>query len=97
MASTNQPINIEFVWELAGAELDNLSRLINGKLSKINEDEITDFLGGVLDGLIMIPDNHLDKRALARLHYEQQGKSIREVESYLRGWDSANSLAGGKK
>lgn len=88
----NDNIEINFTWDLWAAEVDLIAKSIKGKKIKIKKEEIAEYLAGILDGIVLLNVDVADKRELAKLAKEREGKSDDYIERYLRGWDSVNRL-----
>jgi len=88
----NDDMQIDFSWSLWGAEVDLVAKAITGAKRKITDDMVTDYLAGILDGLVLYGVENKDKRELAKLALIKEGKSTDYVKRYLQGWDSVDGI-----
>lgn len=88
----NDDTTVDFTWDLWGAEVDLLSIGINGKKGKITRDDITDFLQGVLDSVVLTNIQNADVREQAILAQQKEGKSPDYIARYLKGWDAVETV-----
>ncbi len=80
----NDDMKICINWDLWSAEVDQLSMMITGKKTKITEQDICEYLQGVLERLILenvSAESKLDKALLANKHLTNKQRA-----SYIRGW-----------
>ena len=88
----NKNITVDFNWELWGAEVDLISIGINGVKSKVTEEEISNYLAGILDAIVLNNISVADKREQAIVAQRKSGRSEDYIIRYLRGWDSLESV-----
>ena len=87
----NENTVINFEWDLWGAEVDLLAVHIKGEKQKLTQQEITDFLAGVLDSVVLAALSNANAREQAILAQQLDGKSADFIARYLKGWDSISS------
>lgn len=88
----NENMIVNFEWDLWGAEVDLLSIGINGKKSIITRDDISSFLSGVLDSVVLANIQNADAREQAILAQQKEGKSSDYITRYLKGWDAVETV-----
>lgn len=88
----NENMTVNFNWELWCAEVDLLSIGINGKKSIITRDDISNYLAGVLDSIILANIQNADVREQAILAQQKEGKDSDYIARYLKGWDAVETV-----
>jgi hypothetical protein len=85
----NKDKQINFFWDLSGEDLDMLSKLVKGKVSIINSDDISAYLIGMIGKIADKPNNkptsiQPDYNKLMSIHPDKR-------DSYLRGWNQVGN------
>ena len=88
----NENMIVDFHWDLWGAEVDLLSIGINGKKSIVTREDISNFLAGVLDSVILANIQNADVREQAILAQQKEGKDSDYIARYLKGWDAVETV-----
>lgn len=88
----NDDMSVNLEWNLWSAEVDLLAKTIKGKKIKITQQDINNFLSGVLEALVMNSISNVDARELAELAQLKKGMTSDDIKSYLRGWDTTGEV-----
>jgi len=93
----NQNMEIDFKWQLWGAEVDLISIALTGEKNIITKDQLSNFLAGVLDSIVIFNVSNENARDISIASLNREGKSSDYIERYLKGWDVANKVLSNKK